>query len=135
MKAKSVGLKQSGKISIENWSLPKLEDIRNKIEEIFEGSINEAIKEALEIATRDYECYAGIGKGGRIWVQLPLCDDEVEWPEWVFSLQQIVLDEILALTDHRDGKVHDEDDRANLTSLRESLLSAASEIESVLKLD
>jgi hypothetical protein len=124
---KVVGIydKRSGKIGIHTWNL-------DAVKEGMEDVINNALKEAMEIATSEYPCTAWFVNDfsddpnadmSMIAVSLQLDDGEGEEPTWEFSLSDLVR----KVVDYAD-----DEDRPKIVTLRDLLRDLADELDEAM---
>jgi hypothetical protein len=95
----------SPKIGFADWNLSTLQGVAGEL-------LNEAFKEALDIATSEYEvnaCFKTKANQLHIEVGLPIGPAEYDDPTWTFPVDQMIA-EVIELEDSEDyiGKVRDE---------------------------
>ncbi|MCX7177958.1 MAG: hypothetical protein NTX56_04040 [Proteobacteria bacterium] len=139
-KKKPIGLydKRSGSFGFDKLEL----DTKTELD----GIINRLIKEAVGIATKEYECHAWFprewSKGDgidntdvadptTIYVELPLGDDEDSSPRWKFLLSDLV-NSVIELHECGEGGPIGDESRPALVDIRDGLRALADRLDSAL---
>jgi hypothetical protein len=105
-----------------------------------EDVINNALKEAMEIATSEYPCTAWFvnefsdnpnADMSVIAVSLQLDDGEGEEPTWEFSLPELVR-KVVEWAEHGEGGYISPEDRPRIITLRELLFDLVEELDEAI---
>ena len=137
--------KKSARFGFHEWNLSATDE--------FQKFIDKTIREAIELATKEYECRAWFpaewaprsdGVGGKppadpmtVYVELPLGATEDDSPRWQFSLRDLVLSIIEVHQSHEidkggTGKIDDREGIAIATTLRDGLRELADMLDNAL---
>lgn len=112
--------RKSPRIGFHEWNLEAIEDGAIQL-------LNKAFKEALDIATAEYEVVADfkIKKGNlMLAVELPIGPEEYANPVWEFPMAELVADTIEISEDR--------DDIPYLTELRDQLRKEADRLDAAI---
>lgn len=128
----------SSKINFSEWDLQAMDEFKNYMQRI--------ISEAITIATSEYQCNAWFpiaysscdGVGGKIptdptsiYVELPLGNDEDDYPRWDFKLTDLVT-QIVENHELGDGGKIDPEYKHKLVAVRDDLRRLANVLDEAL---
>ncbi len=134
-KAKGTHDDRSEPIGIHEWELDSMAKAMRMI-----------LKEAMEIATKEYKCYAWFAHDwgpkndgikprrkppadvSTVFVELPLGPNEDDSPRWSFTVTELV-ENTIGMYEHGDGGYIDDEDKPGLVALRDKLRSLADTID------
>ncbi len=141
-KTKGSYQKKSAKIGFAEWNLDAIDEAK----EFAATMISKVLQEGIELATKEYECYAWFpieftptdGAGEKapedpttIYVELPIGTSEDESPRWAFQLSDLI-DNTLDLHTAGDDYPVEDDARPILLAIRNSLQGMVDKIDQAL---
>ena len=118
---------ESEGIGFAEWNLPARQIFDDAIHE----TINQMIAQGIEIATKDYECWAYLRDKDTVVVTLPLGEHEGEGPQWTFSLTELIAWEIECQST-TEKKIPPGDEREHVESVKASLIKLIGLIDEAL---
>jgi hypothetical protein len=134
----------SARFGFHEWNLKSGENLVREFEKLFEAHLEKIVGEALQIATDQYECWAGFAIEEKkdnpqpldpttIRVRLPLGQDDGECPAWTFTLTEVV-DLMIDMNEEEYGSARpiDPNIKPTFEQIRDGLRGLADKIDAAL---